>query len=220
MLSSCERKLVHWPGSLDRWKWVVGSFKWPMILQHQHHSSADAWNVEQTMKRSQCNTNWWKDGARDLHLMVRRMRALQRSLSSIFNWQNMLERRSKTFNYILRINCRGIRWYVCGQRKPQKPTPMVKSISLSRKNTIQSSENFVGTDWIFHQILSISVAAKHADGWIKGLRSMNEIFHILFGVRVNWNAMEPHGKFHWVQMTGKKVVDNWYWEREKDKVKP
>ena len=44
-----------------------------------------------------------------------------------FCYQNMLERRSKTFNYILRINCRGIRWYVCGQRKPQKPTPMVMS---------------------------------------------------------------------------------------------
>ena len=42
---------------------------------------------------------------------------------------------------------------------------MVKSISLSRKNTIQSSENFVGTDWIFQQILSIS-AAKHVDGWL------------------------------------------------------
>ena len=70
----------------------------------------------------------------------------------------------------------------------------VKSISLSRKNTIQSSENFVGTDWIFQQILSIS-AAKHVDGWIKGPRSVNEIFQILFGVRVKWNATELHGKF-------------------------
>ena len=132
------------------WQVEVSREKWPMILQHQHHSSADAWNVEQTMKRSQCNTNWWKDGARDLHLKVGNCRGL-------LNWQNMLERRSKTFNYILRINCRGIRWYVCGQRKPQKPTPMVKSISLSRKNTIQSSENFVGTDWIFQQIFTFLI---------------------------------------------------------------
>lgn len=104
-----------------------------------------------------------------------------------FCYQNMLERRSKTFNYILRINCRGIRWYVCGQRKPQKPTPMVKSISLSRKNTIQSSENFVGTDWIFQQILSIS-AAKQGDGWIKELCSVNDIFQILFGIQLHRNV--------------------------------
>ena len=129
-----------------------------------------------------------------------------------FCYQNMLERRSKTFNYILRINCRGIRWYVCGQRKPQKPTPMVKSISLSRKNTIQSSENFVGTDWIFQQILSIS-AAKHVDGWIKGPRSVNEIFQILFGVRVKWNATDLYGKFQDYKCLSldRKVVDNWCW---------
>ena len=52
--------------------------------------------------------------------------------------------------------------------------------------------------------------AKHVDGWIKGLRSVNEIFQILFGVRVNGMPWSHMGNFIeykcWARL--EKVVEN------------
>ena len=143
------------------------------------------------------------------------------SLSAITNSQNMDEEKQYYSNYwnicSMYVCLSYIRPdYVCVMYLcPRGPPKLIRLYKIPpnqwcekykfEKRTFQSSENFVGTDWIFQQILSI-FAAKHIDGWIKGLRSVNEIFQILFGVRVNWNAMEPHGKFHWVQIlvtTGK-----------------